>query len=85
MGDGVSSRRLLVEFREYFSPALVASGVELQVPRLRYPGFPVEVGGVGELHAACFNGKPHTRTLVRSAGRKFGYASVPRYAPRHAG
>jgi len=49
MGDGVSSRRLLVEFREYFSPALVASGVELQVPRLRYPGFPVEVGGVGEL------------------------------------
>jgi hypothetical protein len=23
-----------------------------QVPPLRYPGFPVEVGGVGELHAA---------------------------------
>src|SRR5580698_5308054 len=25
--------------------------VKLQVPPLRYPGFPVEVGGVGELHA----------------------------------
>ena len=23
-----------------------------QVPPLRYPGFPVEVGGVGEFHAA---------------------------------
>ena len=23
-----------------------------QVPPLRYPGFPVELGGVGELHAA---------------------------------
>jgi hypothetical protein len=26
--------------------------MEKQVPPLRYPGFPVEVGGVGELHAA---------------------------------
>jgi hypothetical protein len=26
--------------------------VEPQVPPLRYPGFPVEVGGVGGLHAA---------------------------------
>jgi hypothetical protein len=26
--------------------------VKLQVPPLRYPGFPVEFGGVGELHAA---------------------------------
>jgi hypothetical protein len=25
-----------------------------QVPPLRYPGFPVEIGGVGELHAAFF-------------------------------
>jgi hypothetical protein len=32
-----------------------------------YPGFPVEVGGVGELHAAFFNGKPHTWTLVKAA------------------
>jgi hypothetical protein len=26
--------------------------VKLQVPPLRYPGLPVELGGVGELHAA---------------------------------
>jgi hypothetical protein len=26
--------------------------VKLQVPPLRYPGFPVELGGVGKLHAA---------------------------------
>ena len=38
-----------------------------QVPPVRYPGFPVEVGGVGELHAAFFNGKPHTWMLVRAA------------------
>jgi len=28
--------------------------VKLQVPPLRAPGFPVELGGVGELHAAFF-------------------------------
>ena len=32
--------------------AFVAGGGEQQVPPLRYPVFPVEVGGVGELHAA---------------------------------
>jgi len=26
--------------------------VEQQVPPLRYPGFPVQLSGVGELHAA---------------------------------
>jgi len=26
--------------------------VKQQIPPLRYPGFPVELGGVGELHAA---------------------------------
>jgi hypothetical protein len=36
-------------------------------PSTALPGFPVEVGGVGELHAAFFNGKPHTWTLVRAA------------------
>jgi hypothetical protein len=34
--------------------------VKLQVPPLRYPGFPVEVGGVDELRAAFL--KPHTWT-----------------------
>ena len=38
-----------------------------QVPPLRYPGFPVELGGVDELHAAFLNGKPHTWTWVRTA------------------
>jgi hypothetical protein len=28
--------------------------VEQQIPPLRSPGFPVEVSGVGELHAAFF-------------------------------
>ena len=30
----------------------------------------MEVGGVGELHAAFFNGKPHTWTLVRAASQE---------------
>jgi hypothetical protein len=34
--------------------ALVAGGVELQVPPLRSPAFPVQVSGVGELHPAFF-------------------------------
>ena len=28
--------------------------VKPQIPPLRYPGFPVGLGGVGELHAAFF-------------------------------
>src|ERR1700733_1495195 len=47
-----------------------------QVPPLRSPGFPVEVGGVGELHAA-FPAESRTRgrwELPRS--RKSGYAPV---------
>ena len=49
---------------------------KLQVPPLRYPGFPVETGGVDELHAA-FLTESHTRGRwgVRR-GRKSGYASV---------
>ena len=33
---------------------LRAVQVKLQVPPLRYPGFPVQLSGVGELHAAFF-------------------------------
>ena len=29
--------------------------IELQIPPLRSPGFPVELGGVGALHAAFLN------------------------------
>jgi hypothetical protein len=37
---------------------------EPQVPRLRSPGFPVEIGGVGELHAP-FLGERRTRNRVQ--------------------
>jgi hypothetical protein len=50
-GDG-SSGQLVLEFRGALPPALVAGRGKLQVPPLRSPGFPVEVGGVGEIHAA---------------------------------
>jgi hypothetical protein len=47
-----------------------------QVPPLRCPGFPVEVGGVGELPAAFLN-ESRTRGRWRvPRGRKSGYASV---------
>jgi hypothetical protein len=32
---------------------------ELQISPLRYPGFPVEVGGVGEVHAAFLKKAAH--------------------------
>ena len=45
-------------------------------PPLRYPGFPVEVGGVGEIHAA-FSSASRTRGCWRlPRGRKSGYAPV---------
>ena len=37
---------------------------ELQIPPLRYPGFPVEVDGVDEVHAALF-AESRTRGLVQ--------------------
>jgi hypothetical protein len=45
----------------------VAGQAEQQIPPLRYPGFPVEMGGVGELHAAFSYRKPHTWLLVSAA------------------
>jgi hypothetical protein len=45
---------------------LPGKGVHTEISPLRYPGFPLEVGGVGELHAAFFRGKPHTWMLVRA-------------------
>jgi hypothetical protein len=36
----------------------------LQIPPLRYPGFPVEFGGVGDLHAAFLN-ESRTRGYVQ--------------------
>jgi hypothetical protein len=49
---------------------------EKQVPPLRYPGFPVDIGGLGELHAAFLN-ESRTRGrwgVLRS--RKSGFAPV---------
>jgi hypothetical protein len=49
---------------------------ELQIPPLRSPGFPVETGGVGELHAAFLTeSRTRGRWLV-SRSRKSGYAPV---------
>jgi hypothetical protein len=49
---------------------------EQQVPPLRSPGFPVEPGGVGALHAPFPYRKAHTRNCPVQRGRKSGYASV---------
>jgi hypothetical protein len=49
---------------------------ELQIPPLRYPGFPVELDGVDALHAPFFT-EGRTRGLVqRSVAGKSGYAPV---------
>jgi hypothetical protein len=37
---------------------------ELQIPRLRSPGFPVELGGVDGPHAPFLKRKAHTRSLI---------------------
>jgi hypothetical protein len=49
---------------------------ELQIPPLRYPGFPVELGGADGLHAPFPYRKAHTRSFLALRGRKSGYASV---------
>jgi hypothetical protein len=49
---------------------------ELQIPPLRYPGFPVDLGGVGALHAPFSYRKAHTRLCPAQRGRKSGYAPV---------
>jgi hypothetical protein len=49
---------------------------ELQIPPLRSPGFPVELGGVDALHAPFPYRKAYTRPCPVLRGRKSGYASV---------
>jgi hypothetical protein len=51
-----------------------------QVPPLRSPRFPVELGGVGKFHAPFSTERPHTWPLGLPLGRKSGYAPVPRHA-----
>ena len=48
----------------------------LQIPPLRSPGFPVELRGVGALHAPFPNRKAHTRLCLVERGRKSEYAPV---------
>jgi hypothetical protein len=48
--------------------------VELQIPPLRSPGFPVDLGGVGALHAPFPYRNAHTRPCPVQRGRKSGYA-----------
>jgi hypothetical protein len=53
--------------------------VELQIPPLRYPGFPVELGGVDALHAPFPYRKAHTRPCPVLRGRDdkgWGTASI---------
>jgi hypothetical protein len=45
-----------------------------QIPPLRSPGFPVELDGVGALHAPFPYRKAHTRPCPMLRGRKSGYA-----------
>jgi hypothetical protein len=49
---------------------------ELQIPPLRSPGFPVETGGVGELHAAFLTESRTRGCWLVSRSRKSGYAPV---------
>ena len=82
---GCSSKQLeqLTHFtsRDVFTPAEARPiKQKLQIPPLRYPGFPVEVGGVGKHHAPFLRRKAHTRSCPVLRGRKSGYAPVPRHA-----
>jgi hypothetical protein len=55
----------------------LVSGVEkLQIPPLRYPGFPVKLGGVVALHAPFFTEGRTTWPRPVLRGRKSGYATV---------
>jgi hypothetical protein len=68
---------ILTESSWKHQPPLVTPGfqewsAEPQIPRLRSPGFPVEIGGVGELHAPILRRKAHTQPCPAQRGRKSG-------------
>src|ERR1700722_8677940 len=50
--------------------------------RPTYPGFPVKIGGVGQLHAAFFERKPHTCSWLVLRSRKSGQRRCEHGAPR---
>src|SRR5450631_3891234 len=47
-----------------------------QISPLRYPGFPVDLDGVGRPHAPFLKRKAHTRPCLAPRRRKSGFASV---------
>jgi hypothetical protein len=49
---------------------------KLQISPLRYPGFPVDLDGVGEVHAAFLIESRTRSRFVSLRGRKSGYAPV---------
>ena len=55
---------------------LQEGSAEPQVPPLRFPGFPVDLDGVGGPHAPFLKRKAHTRPCLAQRGRKSGFASV---------
>jgi hypothetical protein len=57
-------------------PQSLRENEKQQVPPLRYPAFPVQVGGVGELLAASFTGSRIRGSGWVSRCRKSGYAPV---------
>jgi hypothetical protein len=61
---------------EYSIPRFQERSAEPQVPPLRYPGFPVDVDGVGGPHAPFLKRKAHTRPCLALRGRKSGFAPV---------
>jgi hypothetical protein len=67
---GMTKERVVLPFKSD------AAEDEQQVPPLRSPGFPVELGGVGSLHAPFPYRKAHTRPCPVLRGRKSGYATV---------
>jgi hypothetical protein len=52
--------------------------------RPTYPGFPVEVRGVEQLHTAFFKRKPHARSSLRLRSRKSGQRRCEHGAPRRS-
>src|SRR5450631_2770711 len=53
--------------RPFVIPGFQEWSAEPQIPRLRSPGFPVEIGGVGELHAPFLTRKGAHATVSSAA------------------
>jgi hypothetical protein len=67
----------LVECRGYFHRRWLQG--KWNCRSLGCPRFPVEVGGVGGVHAVFSNRKPHARLYPVQRGRKSGFARDDKY------